>query len=224
MRKTFFLTLLLLALIPTGLWAQSTVTTAEGLNEAVGTNNANIQLGADILLSSYLNINGKTVTIDLNGHKLYRNITGDPSSGGHVIYLNNNAHLTLNNSTGTGSIEGGNALNGGAIFIVQGSSLTATNKTARPSPSAPPALSAAPKATCPRCPKPSASANSTSIMIFVIRYSKFIIHNLPMSAVINSSSTAPAPSKSSTFSAASSSPKNSQHQTPYFPHHTSYIW
>jgi hypothetical protein len=35
---------------------------------------------ADIELSSYLNINGKTLTIDLNGHKLYRNITGNYTS------------------------------------------------------------------------------------------------------------------------------------------------
>ena len=111
-----------------GIWAQTTVSTASQLTTAVQTDNANIQLSADIELGSYLSMDGKTVTIDLNGHRLYRNTTSHASDG-HVIYLNNNAHLTLNNSTGTGRIEGGRANNGGAIFIVQGSSLTATNVT-----------------------------------------------------------------------------------------------
>ena len=111
-----------------GVWAQTTVTTAAQLVEAVKDDNANILLGADILLDSYLNIDGNTVTIDLNGHKLYRNVQ-EHSNTGHVIYVHNNATLTLNNSTGTGSIEGGKANNGGAIFIEPGSTVSATGVT-----------------------------------------------------------------------------------------------
>jgi hypothetical protein len=62
-----------------GVLAQS-VSTAYELTSSVGNNNASIVMEADIELSSYLNINGKTLTIDLNGHKLYRNITGNYTS------------------------------------------------------------------------------------------------------------------------------------------------
>ena len=123
--------IILFALVAFGqvAWSQTTVTTESQLTSAVQTNNANIQLGNNIMLSTYLNINGKTVTIDLNGHKLYRNITGDYSSSGHVIYVHNSANLTLNNSTGTGIIEGGMAYNGGAIFIEPGSTVNTSNVT-----------------------------------------------------------------------------------------------
>ena len=105
------------------------VTNEAQLNKAVSASNGNIQLGGDILLSSYLNIVGWPVNIDLNGHKLYRNITGGHNSQGHVIYVHNNATLNLTNThtTATGYIEGGMALNGGAIFIEPGSTVT-TNK------------------------------------------------------------------------------------------------
>ena len=116
MKRSIILITALLLAVAQGTWAQ-TVTTAGGLVDAVKTDNADIVLGADIQLESYLNIDGKTVTIDLNGHKLYRNIAGSHASDGHVIYVHNNATLTLANSKGTGSIEGGKALNGGAINI-----------------------------------------------------------------------------------------------------------
>ena len=129
MRKHLLLLATLLLWAAQGVWAQTSVSTASELATAVQTNNANIRLDADILLSTYLNIDGKTVTINLNGHKLYRVIKGGHNSAGHVIYVHNDATLTLNNSTGTGSIEGGMANNGGAIFIGPGSTVTVSNIT-----------------------------------------------------------------------------------------------
>jgi hypothetical protein len=100
------------------------------LNDALSLGaNAIITVAADIALTNLVNINGQIIIMDLNGHKLYRNITDAPSSEGHVIYVHNDATLILNNSTGTGSIEGGKALNGGALFIEPGSTVTATGVT-----------------------------------------------------------------------------------------------
>ena len=60
------------------LWAQepTVVTTDAEIRAAVQVNNANIQLGADIDLSNKtLEIpKNKTVSIDLNGHKLDRKL------------------------------------------------------------------------------------------------------------------------------------------------------
>ena len=128
LKSSIILMAALLLTFAQGVWAQ-TVTTAGELTDAVGTDNASIVLGEDIQLASYLNINGKTVTIDLNGHKLSRNITGGHASNGHVIYVHNRASLTLANSTGTGRIEGGKALNGGAVFIEPGSTVSANGVT-----------------------------------------------------------------------------------------------
>ena len=106
------------------------VTNGGQLQEAVTYDNANIRLDNDIELSSYLNISDKTLTIDLNGHKLYRTISGSYASDGHVIYVHNNANLSLlNDSEATGSIEGGKANNGGAMFIEPGSYVIANNVT-----------------------------------------------------------------------------------------------
>ena len=100
------------------------------LNDALSSGaNAIITVAADIALTNLVNINGQIIIMDLNGHKLYRNITDGPSSEGHVIYVHNDATLILNNSTGTSSIEGGKALNGGALFIEPGSTVTATGVT-----------------------------------------------------------------------------------------------
>ena len=130
-KQLFLLSLVLLSLMPMRLLAQTTyhVPTNCSLETAVGYDNAIIILDADIQLGSYLNIDGKTLTISLNGHKIYRNITDGPSSEGHVVYVHNDATLTLNNSTGTGRIEGGMANNGGAMFIEPGSTVSATGVT-----------------------------------------------------------------------------------------------
>ncbi|MBO4820205.1 MAG: hypothetical protein J5548_01900, partial [Prevotella sp.] len=120
--------LLLTVLTTTGSWAQSptTVSTEDLLNKAI-TDGANIQLTADIQLSSYLNIEGKTVTIDLNGHKLYRWVA-EYNSAGHVIYVHGGSNLTLTSTAEKkGMIQGGMANNGGAINIPHGNTVSATN-------------------------------------------------------------------------------------------------
>ena len=129
-RSIILITALLLA-VAQGAWAQVVVSSESELNTAVGTDDVtSIVLAADVLLSSYLDIDGKTLSINLHGHKLYRSISGDYSSTGHVIYVHNNAKLTLTNSEDKGSsIEGGKALNGGAMFIEPGSTVIASNVT-----------------------------------------------------------------------------------------------
>jgi hypothetical protein len=120
--------LVLLCLLVQGIWAQNsviTVSTAKELTSAI-TDGANIQLTANIQLSSYLDVDGKNVTIDLNGHTLSRNLT-EHDHAGHVIYAHNGSTLTLTSSVAGGSIEGGRANNGGAINITHGSTVSATN-------------------------------------------------------------------------------------------------
>ena len=71
----------------------------------------------------YLNVSGKTVTIDLNGKKLNRGRTkSDPD--GHVFWVRNKGNLTIIDSAGGGVITGGWANNGGGINIQEGSSCT----------------------------------------------------------------------------------------------------
>ena len=137
MKKTIVMIIALLCTSPfggwgAGAWAQDpTPVSKEGdLRTAVQTNGANIQLTADIQLENYLNINGKTVTIDLNGHTLSRSIA-EYNSGGHVIYAHGGSTLTLTSSNGYGYIEGGMANNGGAINIPHGNTVSATNITFR---------------------------------------------------------------------------------------------
>ena len=121
--------MLLTVLTTTGAWAQSTtsVSTEDLLNKAITDGATNIQLAGDIQLSNYLNINGKTVTIDLNGHTLSRRIS-DYDRAGHVIYAHGGSTLTLTStSEDKGIIKGGMAYNGGAINIPHGNTVSATN-------------------------------------------------------------------------------------------------
>jgi len=72
-------------------------------------------------------MNGKErVTIDQNGYTLSRSLES-PSDDGHVIYSEATYDLTLFSSVDGGSIEGGKATNGGAIYIQKGSKVTAQN-------------------------------------------------------------------------------------------------
>ena len=61
--------LVLLCAVAQSVWAQkaTTVSTEQELTTAIADGAANIQLANDIQLSKYLNIEGKTVTFDLNG-------------------------------------------------------------------------------------------------------------------------------------------------------------
>ena len=117
--------LLLTVLTTTGSWAQSptTVTTEKQLTDAIA-NGANIQLAGDIQLSKYLDIDGITVTIDLNGHKLSRSLDSHGSAG-HVIGVHGGSDLTLTSTAeGYGIVEGGKANNGGAIHIPHGNEVS----------------------------------------------------------------------------------------------------
>ena len=121
--------LVLLCLMVQGIWAQNsviTVSTAKDLTDAIADGASNIQLSDNIQLGSYLDIDGKTVTIDLNGYTLSRNLT-EHGSAGHVIYVQGGSTLTLTSSVAGGSIEGGKANNGGAINIPHGNTVSATN-------------------------------------------------------------------------------------------------
>ncbi len=124
--------MLLAVLTTTEAWAQSptSVSTETELTGAITNGATVIQLSADIQLSKYLDIDGKTLTIDLNGHKLSRNLSTHTNSG-HVIWAHNGSDLTLTSSVTGGSIEGGKANNGGAIHIPDGNKVTAENVTFR---------------------------------------------------------------------------------------------
>ena len=116
MRKHLLLAIALLCAAAQGAWAQTEVSTADDLKTAVQTDGANIKLMADIELSSYLNINSRTITIDLNGKTLSRNLES-AGMNGHVIWIKSGT-LYLKDSSGnnSGKISGGKAHNGGGIY------------------------------------------------------------------------------------------------------------
>ncbi|MBQ1858645.1 MAG: right-handed parallel beta-helix repeat-containing protein, partial [Paludibacteraceae bacterium] len=104
------------------LFAQTVVTTDAEIRSAVQVNNANIQLGADINLSNKtLEIpKNSTVTLDLNGHKLDRNLTKRGEGGGQVITVRQDATLNLSNGTltgGWGGAGGGLVNEGGTVTL-----------------------------------------------------------------------------------------------------------
>ena len=137
MKQKAMMIIALLCTIAQGISAQNAVTSVSTKGELTGAiaNGANIQLTADIQLDSYLNINGITVTIDLNGHRLYRNLSSC-SDEGHIFWVhandnNDGGHLTINDSSNEkkGSIEGGYAPNGGGINVWPNCSLTVSDVT-----------------------------------------------------------------------------------------------
>ena len=90
-------------------------------------NNVSVLFTADILMddntdgTNCLLIDGnRNVTIDLNGFKLDRALTGAPSDnvGGHVIGVRNGSSVTINDSScdNSGRITGGWSGNGGGIY------------------------------------------------------------------------------------------------------------
>ena len=135
MKKTIVMTIALLCAVAQGAWAQTTtVSTAQDLEDAI-VDGANIQLTDNILLSRYLNIEGISVTIDLNGKRLYRNLSSS-SDEGHIAWVHANrnnvsGHLTIedNSTAKSGTIEGGYAPNGGGINVWPGCSLTVNGGT-----------------------------------------------------------------------------------------------
>lgn len=101
-------TVMLLAVLCAAMFATAasavTVTTEEELRTAV-TSSQTVTLGADITLSDEALIvtNGLTVTLDLNGYTLSR--SSETSDTIYAIRVRESATLTINDSTGNGSIE-----------------------------------------------------------------------------------------------------------------------
>ena len=124
MKQKAFWTLALLCTIAQGFGAVqiTEVSTEDQLTGAIA-DDANIQLTADIQLSSYLYIAHSSVTIDLNGHKLSRSLS-DYSIHGSVIEVDRVGTLILKSSAEGGSIEGGKAIFGGGIKVFTGGSLS----------------------------------------------------------------------------------------------------
>ena len=119
------LTLILIALIAFAqtAWAQTwtEVGDKDALNTAVQTDGAHIKLTANIELENYLGIGDgdsftPTITLDLNGHTLSRNLTSADGDG-HVIWVRTGSTLYVqdNSSSGNGQLTGGWANNGGGI-------------------------------------------------------------------------------------------------------------
>ena len=118
------LVFMMLALLAFG--QSAWVETEIQLLHAIEDGQKSIKLDADIQLSKYLDIDGRTLTLDLNGHKLSRRLN-EHGSAGHVIWAHNGSDLKLTSSLTGGSIEGGKANNGGAIHIPHGNKVTANN-------------------------------------------------------------------------------------------------
>ena len=114
-----------------------------GLQEAIDVAEANqvVQLSDNVVCAEdqgCIRIEGedKSVTIDLNGHALDRNLTSKREDGqeegqddGHVVAVRAGATLTIMDSSategnpGTGTITGGWATSGGGVFVGEGATL-----------------------------------------------------------------------------------------------------
>ena len=109
MKHRFLIILSLIMGVGSQAWAQTKVATDSELRDAI-TNGADIVVTADIMLSnSTLSIpEGATVTIDLGGHTLDRQLPWRGDGGGQVITVRSGATLNLSNGTLKGG-WGGNA-------------------------------------------------------------------------------------------------------------------
>ena len=118
MRKSVLLFIVLLCGIAQGTWAQNwtDVSSSSELTSAI-IDGAYIRLTNNITLSRYLGISGdKTVTIDLNGNVLKRNISSIAGDG-NVIRISSGSTLTIQDGSGdnSGQITGGFSSDGGGI-------------------------------------------------------------------------------------------------------------
>ena len=110
------------------------VNTWTGLQEAINNASADyeiIKLSGDVVNTENKDcilVNGKTVTIDLNGYTVNRNRTSSDEDG-HVFWLKGNAKLTIRDSAGGGTITGGYAKRGGGIHINEGCTCTISGGT-----------------------------------------------------------------------------------------------
>lgn len=113
MKRTKIFTLLAVLLCATTTWAQTEVSTDSELREAIKTGGADITVISDIKLSnSTLEIAAGTVTIDLGGHTLDRELTKRGEDGGQVFTVRGGATLNLKN----GTLKGGWGDDGGGLL------------------------------------------------------------------------------------------------------------
>ena len=96
---------------------------AEELQELINSSmpGTNIKLTADIKLNGegYINVEGKTVAIDLNGHLLDAG-RKEWAEDGYAIRVCSGSLLSIKDTGGHGAIIGGNATYGGGIYIIEG--------------------------------------------------------------------------------------------------------
>ena len=122
------------------------VTDWDGLQDAVNKASSGqvIKLGADITCEKNsgdrIKVDGKTVTLDLNGHVLDRNRDKEDGNG-HVIEVLGKSVLTITDSKGGGVITGGYAKRGGGVNIASDSTCILKGGTIRGSLSHIPAIS-----------------------------------------------------------------------------------
>ena len=127
MKKSIFIIITMLCTMVQGAWATDyNVDTDEELRAAIQNNGANITVTANIDLSnSTLSIGSDlTVTIDLSGHTLDRQLTQRGEGGGQVITVRSGATLNLSN----GTLKGGWGGNGGGL-VNEGGTATLTGVT-----------------------------------------------------------------------------------------------
>ena len=124
MKKFHYLIIALLSAVAQGAWAQTCVSTDSELRAAIQNNGANITVTADIYLSnSTLSIPANnTVTINLGGYTLNRNLTKRGEGGGQVITVRSGATLNLKN----GTLKGGWGRDGGGL-VNEGGTVTLTD-------------------------------------------------------------------------------------------------
>lgn len=91
--------------------SQKTVTTEAELYEALDGDTRTVALAAPVKLEKCLVLEDKTVTIDLNGQQLYREVASMQDDG-HVIEVGNGSAVTVQN----GTLSGGYAKYGGGIL------------------------------------------------------------------------------------------------------------
>ncbi len=134
-------------LLPTGVWGDNVINVTQASNFGETTTDANgtyytLQnektyiLQNDIVLEGYLHAYNITVTIDLNGHTLRRNL-GSPISNGYIIYNSgNSANMTIKDSYGGGTITGGKnnpygggICNYGGTMTIEGGTVTGNTAT-----------------------------------------------------------------------------------------------
>ena len=131
MMKKFFGILATLLMAVQSIWAQGTAMNEGALRTLVKDVQSWVKLGTDITLTNgRLDIDGKTVTLDLNGHTLKRPMTAADADG-QVIAVMNGGKLTITDSSGdnSGTITGGWSYQGSGIYVYEGCSLTINGGT-----------------------------------------------------------------------------------------------